>query len=84
MTAAVFPVIMLLAYIGLVLYYKSTGNTGPTSLLDEGDEDASAEETASYPGEDASAEETEDAAEVAEEETPSDESKPEAEEGGEE
>ncbi|MEC7565910.1 MAG: hypothetical protein VX738_09530, partial [Planctomycetota bacterium] len=35
MTAAIFPVIMLLSYIGLVLYYKSVGESGATSLLSE-------------------------------------------------
>ncbi len=39
MTAAIFPVIMLIAYIGLVFYYRSVGETGATSLLDRKDED---------------------------------------------
>ena len=52
MTAAVFPLIMLLAYIGLVMYYKSKGDTGPTSLLDDSEEDAyEAASTAEAPAE---------------------------------
>jgi MFS family permease len=39
MTAAIFPVIMLIAYIGLVFYYKSVGESGVTSLLESKDED---------------------------------------------
>ena len=39
MTAAIFPVIMLLSYIGLVLYYKSAGESGATSLLSEASDD---------------------------------------------
>ena len=52
MTAAVFPLIMLLAYIGLVMYYKSKGDTKPTSLLDDSEEDAyEAASTAEAPAE---------------------------------
>ena len=52
MTAAVFPLIMLLAYIGLVMYYKSKGDTGPTSLLDDSEEDShEAASTAEAPAE---------------------------------
>ncbi|MCH2599966.1 MAG: hypothetical protein MKZ94_11135, partial [Pirellulales bacterium] len=52
MTAAVFPLIMLLAYIGLVMYYKSKGDTGPTSLLGDSEEDAyEAASTAEAPAE---------------------------------
>ena len=49
MTAAVFPLIMLLAYIGLVMYYKSKGDTGPTSSLDDSEEDAAKQLDAEAP-----------------------------------
>jgi len=78
MTAAIFPVIMFLSYVGLVLYYKSAGNSGPTSLLDNVNNDAAT------PAEEASTGETDNAGEVAAEEPPSDEGNAEAEEGGEE
>lgn len=78
MTAAIFPVIMFLSYVGLVLYYKSAGNSGPTSLLDNVNNDAAT------PAEEASTGETDNAGEVAAEEPPSDEGNTEAEEGGEE
>ena len=78
MTAAIFPVIMFLSYVGLVLYYKSAGNSGPTSLLDNVNNDAAT------PAEEASTGETDNAGEVAAEEPPSDEGNAEAGEGGEE
>jgi MFS family permease len=78
MTAAIFPVIMFLSYVGLVLYYKSAGDSGPTSLLDNVNNDAAT------PAEEASTGETDNAGEVAAEEPPSDEGNAEAEEGGEE
>ena len=73
---AIIPGLMGVGFLALLLYYRSQGGYKVITLGDDSS-DSSAEETASYPGADASAE-------VAEEEAPSDESKSEAEEGGEE
>ena len=80
---AIVPGLMGVGFLALLLYYRSQGGYKVITLGDDSS-DSSAEETASYPGADASAEEAEDATEVAEEEAPSDESNPEAEEAGEE
>ncbi|MBK66833.1 MAG: MFS transporter [Rickettsiales bacterium] len=69
LTAAIFPAIMLLSYIGLSLYFKSQGGYKAENLLDDNDSgdgsEAGGEVTADPPVETAEPEAAEDADDIA-------------------